>query len=38
MKKMGLMATSRISIGAYNNTNDIDRLIVTIRHAIKVLR
>jgi len=38
MKKLGVMATSRISIGAYNTTNDIDRLIAAIKHAMKILR
>ncbi len=36
-KKLGLVATSRISIGAYNTTSDIDSLIIAINKAIKML-
>ena len=35
--KLGLVATSRISIGAYNNTKDIDNAIKGIKHAIEII-
>ena len=38
MRKLRIMATSRISIGACNTTGDIDRLIMAINHAMKILR
>lgn len=38
MKKLGVVATSRISIGMYNTREDIDRLIDSINHAIKIIR
>ncbi|MGV8086707.1 MAG: aminotransferase class V-fold PLP-dependent enzyme [Candidatus Woesearchaeota archaeon] len=36
-KKLNIMATSRISIGAYNTTKDIDNLITAINYARKIL-
>lgn len=36
-KKLGILATSRISIGAYNTTKDIDNLITAINYAKKIL-
>lgn len=38
MKKLGVPATSRVSISFYNNTADIDRLVDAIEDAKKILK
>ena len=38
MKKLGLVATSRVSISFYNTASDIDRLVDAINDAKKVLK
>lgn len=38
MKKLGVLATTRVSISFYNNTEDIDKLIMAINNAKKILR
>lgn len=38
MKKLGVPATSRVSISFYNNTTDIDKLVDAINDAKKILK
>ncbi|MEM4638109.1 MAG: aminotransferase class V-fold PLP-dependent enzyme [Candidatus Woesearchaeota archaeon] len=38
MKKLGVLATTRVSISFYNNTKDIDKLIMAINNAKKILK
>jgi cysteine desulfurase/selenocysteine lyase len=37
MKKLGLLATSRLSISFYNTKADIDKLVESIKNAIKII-